>query len=331
MAKFGIRLLDDVGMPRDLVAMGVEAETLGYDSVWYPHDTFRLNSWVLTSATAQATERVQIFARTNLYTTDPCEIATYIATLDWLSNGRANLSIGLHTTDMLSWLGINDVDVQRRTRETTEIVRRLLKGEVVAYHGAEFNWTEKAFLRFKPLREEVPIYVCPFGESYLELSGELGDGSLPMVAPPDSAEVLIEPILRGARKAGRDPKELDIVAFVWISVSEDGSQTKEQMKDVAAYFGHYLDRPALATIDLTPEDFVPVLRHVLAGDMPGARALVTDNMLNLGIHGTPEECIRQLERVVEAGATHISLGGPMGPNPREAVRLIARRVLPYFR
>ncbi len=331
MVRFGIRLLDDVGTPRDLVAMAVEAEELGYDSLWYPHDTFRLNSWVLTSATAQATRRAQIYARTNLYASDPCEIATYIATLDLLSGGRANLSIGLHTTEMLTWIGIKDVDVQRRTREATEIVRRLLKGEVVDYKGEEFQWTERAFLRFQPLRKDVPIYICPFGESYLELSGALGDGSLPMVAPPESASVLIEPIVRGARRAGRNPSDLDIVAFVWISVSEDGRETKEQMREVAAYFGYYLERDCLATIGLTPEDFAPIQRRVLAGDRTGARALVTDNMLNLGIYGTPEECIRKLEQLVSAGATHISLGGPMGPNPREAIRLIAQRVLPYFR
>jgi len=331
MAKFGIRLLDDVGMPRDLVAMAVEAENLGYDSIWFPHDTFRLNSWVLTSATAQATHSAQIFARTNLYTTDPCEMATYIATLDLLSGGRANLTIGLHTTDMLNWIGITDVDVLRRTREATEIVRRLLRGEVVDYQGEEFKWTERAFLRFQPLRKELPIYICPFGESYLELSGELGDGSLPMVAPPEAAAGMIEAIKRGALRTGRNPGDLDIVAFVWISVSEDGRDTKEQMREVAAYFGYYLDTACLATIGLTPEDFAPIQRRVLARDRAGARALVTDNMLNLGIYGTPEQCIRKLEQVVNAGATHISLGGPMGPKPREAIRLIAKKILPYFR
>lgn len=331
MVRFGIRLLDDVGMPRDLVAMAVEAEDLGYDSLWYPHDAFRLHSWVLTSATAQATRRAQIFARTNLYTCDPSEVAAFIATLDWLSDGRANVSIGLHTTDMLSWIGIKADDVLRRTRETVEIVRRLLRGEVVDYQGEEFKWTERAFLRFQPLRKDLPIYVCPFGERFLELSGEIGDGSLPMVTPPESAAVMVEPILRGAKRVGRNPGELDIVAFVWISISEDGREAKELMRDVAAYFGYYLDRPALATIGLAPEDFAPIQRLVLAGDRAGARAMVTDNMLNLGIYGTPEECVKKIEQLVSAGVTHVSLGGPMGPRPREAIRLIAEKVLPYFR
>jgi len=39
----------------------------------------------------------------------------------------------------------------------------------------------------------------------------------------------------------------------------------------------------------------------------------------------------QLEVVVEAGFNHISIGGPLGHDPAEAMRLIAQRVIPHFR
>ncbi len=59
-----------------------------------------------------------------------------------------------------------------------------------------------------------------------------------------------------------------------------------------------------------------------AGDRLGARALVTDQMLQLGVFGTPAEVIRRLEVVAAAGVTHISLGGPLGPDPESALTLL---------
>ncbi|MHB8621422.1 MAG: LLM class flavin-dependent oxidoreductase [Chloroflexota bacterium] len=333
--RFGVRLLDDLGGPAELVDLAVRAEDLGFDSVWFPHDTFRLNSWVLTSATAKATRRVQLYARTNLYTTDPSEIATYVATLDALSGGRANVSIGLHTVQMLDWLGIDGKDILARTRETVDILRRLFRSEVVAHSGDQFRWTENCYLRVPPLRPDLPIYVCPyggqFGEDFLELSGEIGDGSLPMITPPQSARVMTDPIRRGVARGGRKAGDFDMVGFVWISVSENGAEARSLLRDVAAYFGAYLDQPALHTIGLRQEDFFPIRERIMTGRKAEALSMVTPEMLRLGVAGTPEECVEQLGFLKEAGITHVSLGGPLGPNPAQALEVIARDIVPAFR
>ena len=36
--KFGVRLIDDLGGPRELIGLAQLAERLGYDSVLFPHD-----------------------------------------------------------------------------------------------------------------------------------------------------------------------------------------------------------------------------------------------------------------------------------------------------
>ena len=55
----------------------------GFEYVWYPHDTFMQNTWVITAAVSEHTSRIKIGSvGTNPYTTSPAEIATYIATLD---------------------------------------------------------------------------------------------------------------------------------------------------------------------------------------------------------------------------------------------------------
>jgi 5,10-methylenetetrahydromethanopterin reductase len=329
--KFGIRLLDDLGGARELVALAQHAERLGFDTLWFPHDKFRLNSWVLNAAVAQTTSRIELFARTNVYTTDPSEIASFIATLDEIAQGRASLTLGLHNFDTITWVGMNGDDVLERVREATDIVRRLLRGEVVPYRGQIYRWTEKAYLRVKPYRADVPILICPVGEEFLELSGEIGDGTLPMVTPPESAELIMASVKRGLQRSHDPNRPFDACAFVWMAISEDRDEARNMLADVVAYFGTYLDPRALGVLGLTVNDLRPAYSRIMARDHEGARAALTPEMLRTGIYGTPEECARQLEVVIRAGFNHISIGGPLGRDPAEAMRLIADRVIPHFR
>jgi len=330
--KFGLRLIGYLGNAREIVRLAVLAERAGFDYVWFPHDTFMANTWVITSAVATQTSRIGIGSvGTNPYTTSPAEIATYIATLDDLSSGRAVLGLGLHTEKMVEWTGIDASDYMVRTREAVEIIRALLRGEVVAWRGKAFQWTEQCYLRFKPYRSEIPIYVCAFGPEYLALSGAIGDGSLPMITPPESAAYMVEAITAGAREAGRDPAEVDIAGCGWLSLARDRGEATEVLRKMVSYFGPYLEAPALATIGLSPEDFAEIGRLVEAGQYDEAAALVTDRMTDLAMRGTPADVIRRIEAVADMGVTQVNLGGPLGPDPSEAIRLMGEQVIPHFR
>ena len=329
--KFGIRFIDYVGTARELVALTVLAEQAGFEFVWFPHDTFMRNTWAMTSAVAEHTTNITIGSvGTNPYTTNPAEIATYIATLDELSDGRAVLGLGLHGPAMVEWTGIDASNYVTRTREAVEIVRALLRGEVVNYQGEEFHWTDQCYLRFEPIRAEVPIYVCAFGPDYLALSGAIGDGSLPMITPPESAAYMVQAITAGADAAGRDPAGVDIAGCGWLSLSETRVAATDVLRKMIAYFGPYLEAPALETVGLTPGDFRPLKKSIDAGRYEDAAASVTEPMFRLAIAGTPDEVIAQIETVAAMGITQVNLGGPIGPDPAEAIRLMGEHVIPYF-
>ena len=207
--RFGLRLIGYTAPVRRMVELACLGEDAGFDSVWFPHDTFMHNTWVLTSAVAAQTRRIEIGSvGTNPYTTDPSEITTYLATLDELSGGRALLGLGLHTTEMVEWTGIDTGNYLQRTREATTLIRRLLRGENAAFQGREFHWGEQCYLRFTPPRRDVPIYISAFGPDYLALSGAIGDGALPMLTPPESAPYMVEHIRRGQTEVRMQiPKE----------------------------------------------------------------------------------------------------------------------------
>jgi 5,10-methylenetetrahydromethanopterin reductase len=330
--RFGLRLIQFHGSPQRLVELAALGERAGFDQIWFPHDPFMLNSWTLASAAATRTERAVVASiATNPYTTDPSEIATFVATLDLLSGGRAAVGIGLHTDTMVGWTGHDAGDRIERTRVTVEIVRRLLRGEVVSGEIGPFRWSESCFLRFEPLRAEVPIYVAAYEPDYVELSGEIGEGSLPMITPPESAGLMVEHVRRGALRAGRDPAEVDVAGCAWLSLSESAQEAAAMLRPMVAYFGPYLEQQALATVGLDAEDFAPLRRLVDAGDLDAAAAAVTPEMLRLAIVGTPADVIERIELLADAGITQLNLGGPLGHDPEEALELMARHVIPHFR
>ncbi len=331
LMKFGIRFIGYVASMREIIRLSVLSERAGFEYVWFPHDTFMQNTWVTTTAVAEHTDKIKIGSvGTNPYTTSPAEIATYIATLDELSQGRAVLGLGLHTEKMVEWTGIDAGNYMTATREATAIIRALLRGEVVDFQGEQFNWSDQCYLRFTPMRAHIPIYICPFGEDYLALSGEIGDGSLPMITPPDSANYMVPPIREGAIKTGRNPDDIDIAGCAWLSVSRDRAAATSVLRSMIAYFGPYLEAPALADIGLTPGDFTAISNHLDAGRYEEAEACVTDDMYKLALAGTPKEIISQIERLAEQGITQVNLGGPLGPDPEQAIRLMGEEVIPYF-
>ncbi|HEX4746731.1 MAG TPA: LLM class flavin-dependent oxidoreductase [Gaiellaceae bacterium] len=330
--KISVRLVQYLGSPRDVVQLAIEAEQAGVDEIWVPHDPFMSNAWTIQTAIAEATERVAVGSLgTNPYTTDPSEIATHLATLDLLSGGRAVLGLGLHTTSMVEWLGLDAADVVERTRASVEIVRALLRGETVVRRGLLYAWSDECALRFEPLRPDPPILVAGFGSDLLRLAGEIGDGAMPMATPPESVGPLVEDVFAGAKAAGRDPSDLEIAACAWLSVSAGGHGTGDPLRPMIATFAPYLEERALESVGLTLEELAPLRTLVEAGRLEQAAAAVTEPMLALALTGTPDAVADRISALRDLGVTHVSLGGPLGPDPHEAIRLLGEHIVPALR
>jgi 5,10-methylenetetrahydromethanopterin reductase len=330
--RVGVRLVQYLGTPAEVVELAVAADEAGLDEVWIPHDPFMTSAWSVTSAIAARTERVGIGSiGTNPYTTDPSEIAAYLATLDLLSGGRAMLGLGLHTTEMIGWLGYDPADLATRLTTSVAAIRALLRGEPVAGPFGGTVWAEECRLRFEPLRPDPPIYVAAFGPDLLALGAAIGDGVMPMATPPESVRALTADARDGAVAAGRDPQALEVVACAWLSLGPAGHGSEGLLRRMVATFGPYLEERALATIGLAPSDFGEIRRLVDAGHLAAAAAAVTPRMLKLALVGTVEEAVERIADMADAGVTNVSLGGALGDDPHAVIRLIGEEVAPACR
>lgn len=331
--KFGLRLADWFGTTQNMVELAVLAEKNGFDFCWVSHDVFMRSSFVTLTAIADNTKKM-ILGNTilNPYTTNPAELAMYLASLDELTGGRAVCGISAGSLEYMEWLGIPAKRPLTRTKESVELIRQLLAGKVVKFDGKEFTWTEQAYLRFKPFRSQIPVYIGGQGDKMLEYSGAAGDGALPLLYPPDFAEYAVKKISEGARGAGRDPKDIDIAGCVWMSIAKTREESiTTPLKELVAYFGPLLGEKGLGSVGLSLEQFAEVHDTFKKKGMREASKLVNEKMLRLAIYGSPDDCVSRLEALERAGVNQVLIGSPLGPDPKNSINIIGQKIIPHFR
>lgn len=324
--RFGIRFNSDSGDIRAVVRRAQLAEELGFDDVWYCHDLMKRDAWVTLTAIAAATRRVRVgTCIVNPFSASPAEIAMAAASLQEYSQGRFVLGIGPGDPPYLGWIGQAQARPRAGLAAAVRLLRRLLAGEPAGdLAGAELpGWDATARLRMPLPAQPVPIYVGGQGPRVLELMGELGDGGLPILFPPETADFVAERVRAGAARAGRSLEGFDLAACVWWSVAESRREAEDALRYLTAYYGPSLRAETLAPIGLSPDDFAPVRAAWRSGDMQRAMSLLTPPMFRLAIYGESEEMLARLRWLAERGITQINIGPPLGPDPERALRLTA--------
>jgi 5,10-methylenetetrahydromethanopterin reductase len=330
--KFSLRLNNDLAV-RDYMRLAQHAEAAGFDQFWVSNDLFLRSCPVILSAVATATHSIEIgTCILNPYTLNPAEIAMFAATLDELSGGRFNLGISSGSLDFLAWVGITAEQPRTAVVESVQAIRQLIAGQRAERQGKFLRWQGEAYLRFPTLRRHIPIYIGATSPKMLEEIGRNADGGLPLLFPPEHYGNVMPYIRAGADSAGRSLDEVDVAACIWCSISDDKNAAEDALKEKIAYYGYSLSPTILEQLALSREDFKPIARAVMAeNDMSTAKTLVTPPMMRIGIAGTSRDLIARLEGLVEMGVRHISFGPPLGPDIDEAIQVIGRDVIPYFR
>src|SRR3954452_4233674 len=170
----------------------LEAERLGYDSVWtaeaYGSDAATILAWL-----AQATTRIKLgSAIFQMPGRSAAMTAMTAATIDQLSYGRMLLGIGSSGPQVAEgWHGQRFAHQLQRTREYVDVVRMALARERVAYDGETLtlplpDGPGKALkLTISPVQAKIPIYLAAIGPKNTTLAAEISDGWLPTLFSPE--------------------------------------------------------------------------------------------------------------------------------------------------
>lgn len=290
---------------KDIISCAVEAENAGFEYISFAESFYR-DAAVLTAAVASKTSRIKFGS--SIYpisTRTPFQIAMATATLNELSGGRIGF-IGLgvgYKARIEEYFGVKLGNPISKMKEYVKILRGLLSGKDFSYLGEFYRLQSFPRLTSEPLK--IPILFGSSAPKMLELAGEIADGVvLNSIGTPGYFEEALYHISAGARKSGRNPKELEVASSVIFSVDDKHYEAIEAARlDVLFYLLYPELDPVIQKTGYAQQ--VREIRQAHAeGDNKKALALVTDEMVDkLTISGTPSECREKIKKLYDFGIT----------------------------
>lgn len=316
----GIEFVPDMPL-NDLVNHCVLAENQGFDAIWITDHYNNRNVYATLALVAERTKRVRLGPGvTNAYQVHPALTASAIATIDNISNGRAMLGIGAGDKTTLASLGIQMDKPVEKLKEAVEIIRRLLTGERLSFHGDLFR-IEGAKLSLKC--PEIPIYIGAQGPLMLRTASAIGDGVLINASHPLDFKYAISQIQEGSPKAG-----FDIAAYASFSVDLDEEKAKKAVVPVVAFIVAGSPAPVLERHDIDSTDVDTIKSALAKGDFRTAFRSVTNPMVDaFSIYGSPDQCIQKIKELHGLGVTQVVVGSPIGPDVPTSIKLIGEEII----
>ena len=283
------------------------ADEKGFGTVWKGESNSR-DPVAILPAIAAVTKRVRVgTAVIHIYARTPVETGIFAATMDELSNGRFVLGLGVANETLASWHGLKASHPLKRAEEYIGIVRKVFAAEKLQVQG-EYYSSSNFKMEFRPPGTHLQIILAALGPKMGQLAGRLADGAILNMADPGRIAFVAGNLAAGAKEAGRDPKSLEIVAKVRVSLNDDIEKSKDALKKVVTFYSlamHYRDM--LAEMGLG-EEVKKIQDTYKTAGFKAAAKVVTDDMLSK-IPVVPATSMKELKRGLEkydaSGASRI--------------------------
>ena len=147
---------------------------------------------------------------------NPLELAKEVATLDHFSGGRFIFGIGAGWLREETEIMGGDFDHRwGQTKDAVLAMKELWTQDEAEYHGKYYDFP--AVRSFpKPARKpHPPVYMGGSSKYVFKRVVEWGDGWMPVLSPVEDIQAGRQRLNEMAEQAGRDPKEISVLAFGW--------------------------------------------------------------------------------------------------------------------
>jgi len=327
--KLGYKASAEQFGPRQLLNFTVEAEQLGFDSVWIS-DHFQPwrhtnghapNALAWLGAAGERTQRILLGTSvlTPTFRYQPAIVAQAFGTLGVLNPGRIILGVGAGES-------LNEVAVTAaewpspkerlaRLREAVDLIRKLWSDDLVTYDGQYYH-TLNATIYDRP-DQPIPIYISAGGPVAAKYAGRAGDGFICTSGKGDELyrDKLLPALTEGAQAAGRDPATIERMIEIKVSFDTDRARAMQDTRIWAALALSAEDKAGI-------HDAREMERKAEAvADQAYRRWLVSDD---------PDEQIEQIRPYIELGFNHLVFHAP-GDDQSRFLQLYAREILPRIR
>jgi 5,10-methylenetetrahydromethanopterin reductase len=347
--KFSYVMLPDYPLSESLASIR-KADELGFHAVYAADETWHKDLWLLFAAAAADTSQIRMGPSVSgVVLREPTLIAQAAATLDELTNGRAEVVLSSGNFGLLAQYGIDWSKTKplSRVKEGVEVIRTLLDDGVITHEGEFFNYTG-LFTFARPVQERLPVKMGAMkGPKSFQVSAEFSDGCHHALSYTREAyDYMIEHCTIGAERAGKNVQDLDLGAWIVFSVAEDSAKAKDAARSMVGLYASSMPHDQLRRNGVEPEEVAPIIEAIGAGDMAKGIELTTPDLAErLSVAGTPEECVEKMQtQIAAAGVNHMILAitdaslvkALMGreiegvPDVDTQLQLIHDRVMPAF-
>ncbi|WP_391205798.1 LLM class flavin-dependent oxidoreductase [Psychrobacillus sp. L4] len=249
---------------REVIELGKLADEAGLD-IFGVGEHHRLDYTisspaVVLSAVAQATKRIKLTSATTvLSTVDPVRLFEDFATLDQISNGRAEIIAGRGAfVESFPLFGYDLHDYDALFEENIKLLQQLNREEIVTWEGKFRPNLSNAMISPRPVQEKLPIWVGVGGtpESAVR-AGRLGTGLVLAIlgGNPMHFKPLVDLYLRVGADAGyaRDSLQIGVTGHTYIA--KETQQAKDEFYPYYSNYWSYVNKQRGTETRMTRSDF----------------------------------------------------------------------------
>jgi len=175
-------------------------------------DTPWVDPFVAAAAMGAATSTIRFYTQVlKLGSRNPLLLARQIGSVANMTGNRFGLGVGLGwSPEEFEWCGVPFERKGLRANESIEVLRAVLAGGMVEYHGKLFEFGR---LQMSPApTEPVPIYVGGHSEAALRRAARLGDGWTSAMIKIDELRTVIARLGELRAEYGRTDEPFEIQA-----------------------------------------------------------------------------------------------------------------------
>ncbi len=280
----------------------MQAETLGYDSLWLQEriigDFTMLEPVTLLSYVAGITTKLKLGTSVILLPLrNPLQLAKAYSSLDVMSGGRAVMGVGLgggHLGSHEDVFGYSREGRVTRFTEAVQIMKLLWTEPTASFQGRYWNFKEIS-MEPKPLQKpHLPIIFGGHHDNALRRAVKSANGW--MGAGSSSSASFIREAARiriFLDQAQRDPASFHFAKRVYLAVDKDKARGEKRIRE---WFAR-----RYKNADLGPK---------------------------VSIWGSSAECAEKIQEIVHAGAQHIVFN-PMF-DEMEHLEICAKEIMPHL-
>ena len=280
---------------------------------------------IVLAAGAVNTKHIKLSsATTNISSNDPIRVFQNFATIDAISNGRAEIMLGRGSfTESFPLFGYNLEDYEELFEEKKEMLLEINENEILNWKGEKFTHdVDNKGVYPRPVNEKLPIWIATGGS--IDSTLKIAERGLPIVyaiigGNPLAFKKLIELYRAFGKEIGHSSEKLKVAAHSWGFVWDTTEEAIEK------YFW-----PTKTLVDQISKErphWTPLSKERYLNSVGPDGAMFV---------GSPEDVANKMIKVIEElGLDRFMLHLPVGSMPHEevlkSIKLYGEKVVPIVR